>query len=897
MARTAIGLLAIASGLLTGAHAQLEGWISGQVNTTMCYWEQPRANVMRDTLYMDGGSIYWKPGMDDGSDVGLSSDSNPLGIMFTLNFSQPFNTSDNITALFGQLAKGSTDTGTTNIAPNYFDGAMFSNQAEILLFGGLLSDTDGYTQPSGSQGLYYQAYLYGVERTFIKNFGQYELPDGMNRYIAYGGAADAPSEYKSWYFTGMHSPIWSNIYESTTNISNEAVNISSTLITLDTTSELEAVWTNDTLPDSVSGRANPELVWVPVGEEGILVAIGGVTYPEFITVYHESTNETGSKAESPVFMTTIDVYDVANETWYKQTTTGGGPGQLTRACAVVATAADSSSFNIYSYGGYDGLNITGDFNDDVWVLSLPSFTWTQVYAGTASHGRAGQRCVLPYPDQMFVVGGYTSMATSEPCLEDNILQVFNLSSAEWLTSYDPEVWSNYTVPTAVVDVIGGNGQGSATATQPAATGGWDSDALGQVFSTAYAKSIPTYYPYTVAAATNTTSNSTASETATSKKHSVPKFLPPLLGVICGLMVVSLAVVGFVLYRKRKLLRRGSQTASRRSSRGINGAAASDASTYDTRRNAIAAWLRDISSVKRVPTSTVAASYDDAQRAADVTPISPEMEHVHGVSPQPVVGHSPLDGRDSPAVEAPNTFIAEMMADTHHPRAELSADLSSNVSSSRLLRREKGGSAELESHSSKGGRTHSKTARRGAVTRSGTIARPDSPSLGSEDAMGKVSLPSSNVGTPSPPPMPTSPITRSTTASSPTPGPSAPSGTSSGHRGHESGVSDLSETDRRHLRQSSEGGQSSVSGVSVVSPATPQVATPLSAMVGPSQPVGRPHPILEVAAAEEAAEVEGSIPRIARLQPVAGSPTSSNSGSPATGRRQSIFRESREDMNS
>ena len=59
------------------------------------------------------------------------------------------------------------------------------------------------------------------------------------------------------------------------------------------------------------------------------------------------------QAQSPTFMSTISFYDIADKVWYEQPTNGVGPGQLTQGCAVLASAQDMSSHNIYWYGGYD----------------------------------------------------------------------------------------------------------------------------------------------------------------------------------------------------------------------------------------------------------------------------------------------------------------------------------------------------------------------------------------------------------------------------------------------------------------------------------------------------------------------------------------------------------------
>lgn len=256
-------------------------------------------------------------------------------------------------------------------------------------------------------------------------------------------------------------------------------------------------------------------------------------------------------------MTTIDVYDIANKAWYTQSTTGEGPGQLTEGCTVMQPAPDYSSFNIYWYGGYNGLNLTDDsaWNDAVWVLSIPSFTWKQVSEARSGKARAGHKCVMPYPDQMLVIGGDTAQSggNTYECLTD-IVQLFNVSSATWLDSYDPAVWSNYSVPSVIYEAIGGDKSGGATATKPS---NWDDSALGSVFQVAYATSkITTYYPYTAAATTSSGSSPTSpTGSSTSGGSSVPTFLPPLLGVLLGLIFIAFVAVGIVLWRRRRLLKK------------------------------------------------------------------------------------------------------------------------------------------------------------------------------------------------------------------------------------------------------------------------------------------------------------------------------------------------------
>lgn len=543
-----------------------------------------------------------------------------------------------MTAIMGQLSKAPGDGAANNEAPNYLDGAMLANDDEFFLYGGMLRDTAAFVPPHADDVTSYQAYQYGIEKDgFHPGFVDDRLTSGMTRYLAYGGAANAPSENTAWYFSGMHSPSWGEIYDPSTNQSMTASIVSNTFITLNMTTQQQETWTNVTLPDTVLGRANPELVWVPVGANGLLVALGGVVFPEFTSSSHVSSDEAASEAQSPAFMRNIDVYDVAGGAWYQQPTSGG-PGQLTRGCAVVAPAQDGSSFNIYYYGGYDGLHVTGNFSDAVWVLSLPSFTWTKVAAGTTSHGRAGHKCFMPYPDQMVVIGGYAPLTGIAPtCVEGGIVQVFNLSSATWMTGYDPAKWSNYTVPQAVTQNIGGTATGGATAASPSPS--WAAAALGKVFETTYPSAkIKKWYPYAVADSTNNT-NPNFTPAPQSSSGGVPKYLAPVLGTIFGLMSVTLLLTGVFLYRRRRLLR--------------NGGSATEFGTEDNNGKRIMNWIRGQSYEVKAPTITT----------EETSAASPELE-----SPPVLARPATAQVRH----EMADTQLAELSGSFPHPPTSLSS---------------------------------------------------------------------------------------------------------------------------------------------------------------------------------------------------------------------------------
>ena len=263
-------------------------------------------------------------------------------------------------------------------------------------------------------------------------------------------------------------------------------------------------------------------------------------------------------------MSTIDIYDIAKDKWYQQPTIAG-PAQLTQGCAVVAVAQDYSSYNIYYYGGYNGIDTSGDYNDDVWILSLPSFMWMKVASGNGPHARAGHKCIKPYPDQMVVIGGMKPLRGrgGPDCVKDSIMLNFNLTDGQWLDEYNPDNWSPYGVPQMIHLMIGGDYSGGATMTTPTPTGWADPD-LASVFATPYETSkLTTYYPY---AAQDDDGNPRGTN---SGGGGLPSWAAPVIGSILGLVIIVSIIAGVFLYRRRRFLKRngggtgGSQTEDNR----------------------------------------------------------------------------------------------------------------------------------------------------------------------------------------------------------------------------------------------------------------------------------------------------------------------------------------------
>ncbi|PGH03189.1 hypothetical protein GX51_04224 [Blastomyces parvus] len=516
-----------------------------EINKTIVTWPFLRANIIRDTIYLDGGQMTWRRGYSDGTYGKFDTTSLADGYAFTLNLSVPFDTTNAPwTTLFGNLSSGSG--AVSNIVPNFFSGTMFANYYMFYLYGGLTTISDAYDPPEGDRVLAYERDQYGPARIrWRPGFRLDKTNNDVTRYVTHGAAVSVPSENKGFYFSGKRGVNWGEI-----EFPKPAANITSNkLISVDMSKMIAPNWNNESFPDTVPGRAAGELVWIPVSASGALIAIGGVPYPsdisntlpENITQDIRENNRTG-----PEFMRSVPIYDIANGQWYMQNTTGDYPPALAHFCSVVAAAQDGSSYNIYIYGGQSG-NHRSEFSyDNVYILSVPSFTWIHAYDGDDREGRHGHKCVKTYPDKMFVIGG---MGRHSPT-PIPIIRVFNLNTLRFQDTYHPEEWSEYEVPDLVTARIGGNAKGGATTLEPSK---WGDDNLRDLFGTKYTKRMETYYPYPLhnSSALDPTKSPEDTSGGGGGGSGLPKWVAPVLGVVLGLIFVTGLAVLWLLWRRRR----------------------------------------------------------------------------------------------------------------------------------------------------------------------------------------------------------------------------------------------------------------------------------------------------------------------------------------------------------
>ena len=284
-------------------------------------------------------------------------------------------------------------------------------------------------------------------------------------------------------------------------------------------------WTNaSTTAISTNGTAvDGQLIFTNVfGENGVLIALDG------------SDGTTGEVATLNDF-SSIKIYDIKSGNWYDQATSGTPPEARITFCAV--TAHTDSSMEIFIHAGFSGFTTLA--YDDVYVLSLPSFSWYKADY-TPGVGRTLHTCNA-HNGNMIVIGGTSNDdswvtgndVTGTQSYKDPWpwgLGVFDMSKMEWASEFNPNL-GPYTTPNMVMAGIMANGSRPAK---------WSSSDLQQVFS------------HTTLSQSTSSSNSSsaAGGSTTSTSSSSTLSAGVIAGIAIGAVAIILIVIGGLFWLRR-----------------------------------------------------------------------------------------------------------------------------------------------------------------------------------------------------------------------------------------------------------------------------------------------------------------------------------------------------------
>ncbi|KAH8149398.1 uncharacterized protein LAJ45_06477 [Morchella importuna] len=322
--------------------------------------------------------------------------------------------------------------------PAVANGYLWHNSENIYLYGGLFSDKPDAAPTAFSL---WQYNIKSAEWSDITSKTSIDSDSGGKsiQRAAEGAGVSIPDRGLGYYFGGhLDSYTTEGWSKQTPRIYLKS------LLQFDMNKNQFLNVTENGLEDAgVPERADSVLLFVPWGSEGILVGIGG------------GLNDTFSQ------LNIIDIYDVSSRKWTKQATDGTTPKYRVNPCAVVGSASDGSSHNIYFFGGQNLVPYGEQVQyNDMWILSIPSFSWIKVDTDgqTVPSARAGHTCELHGSD-MVVIGGYVGQELS--CDSPGIY-VFDAYTTQWKTEYksptssssnsaEKEVAGFYRVPDVVIN--------------------------------------------------------------------------------------------------------------------------------------------------------------------------------------------------------------------------------------------------------------------------------------------------------------------------------------------------------------------------------------------------------------------------------------------------------------
>ncbi|EME89485.1 uncharacterized protein MYCFIDRAFT_26780 [Pseudocercospora fijiensis CIRAD86] len=487
--------------LLYITHAQGQGM--DQINH-FCRRHSHRTTVIDNKLYIDGGYInYDYDGVITPDTVNYTNTQLIYADISSVN-------EDHFPQEYANLSKD------TNI-PSLVGGAIWADEVnrKFFLFGGEYRNATAQSVPLSFNNIYWYDTLSDQWSTNDTTTSGIDPP-------SYGASTVDQNQGIAYYYGG-----WS----SNATISGDAnAAMQNTFLSYDlvhNTFNKHAFW--DDTP-----RAEGGMFYIPAGDSGMLVYFGGI-----------QQNSSGDTSGIP--MDTIYLYDIASDKFYQQQTSGETPAMRRRFCGGVSWPNDTSSYNIYFFGGLQPEDQGNESFGDAWILSIPSFTWTLLYPSNYGGSHHSLTCDVINHGQMIIMGGWWSNASYTPCDAASVWGMHNLNLGS--NDRDHVPWyqflpnlTDYTLPPNLTAVIGGSSTGGATVATPATTGFSNSD-LSRLFQL---KATTSTRPATRDIPTATSAPG-AKKTASSNAGAIAG------GVVGGVLGLAL-VIGMVLFclrRRRK----------------------------------------------------------------------------------------------------------------------------------------------------------------------------------------------------------------------------------------------------------------------------------------------------------------------------------------------------------
>ncbi|KAJ4990645.1 cell wall anchored protein [Stagonosporopsis vannaccii] len=451
-------------------------WKPQDVISYFCSRWYHQSVIKDDILHLYGGvQTFNVPGLN------TSSSNNTLGynpFMLQLDLKQSWDWQKNISWLAFETTPN-LKTG-SSVRQAMVSGSLFHgpySSPEVWTYGGtIFRGNETFLNSVNPDAFRDQSNIYPLWSFDNKTNTWDQFDIGTLNTPSYGSSAEAPDQGLAFYLHGRINN-GTNIGAKYTGDIEVLLN---GMVAIDlvhrTAKNISTANMKDPQP-----RLGGGLQYVPgIGENGLLVALGGKVFDGLQPVTSQSRGRL-------LRFDDVDVFDLAsnpategNSSWYSQSTSGDIPPARIDSCTVIASAPDNSSHNIYMYGGWDPTNEIPKYYDDMYVLSLPSFTWVKMFEGESP--RYGHTCHLAAGRQLLTLGGRTQHGNvTDLCdWEAESIAIMDLPTMTWGSVFSAG-YRPYELSSKLIEKLGGTAQGNATVTTP--VHGWPSESFGRIMRT------------------------------------------------------------------------------------------------------------------------------------------------------------------------------------------------------------------------------------------------------------------------------------------------------------------------------------------------------------------------------------------------------------------------------
>ena len=204
------------------------------------------------------------------------------------------------------------------------------------------------------------------------------------------------------------------------------------------------------------------LIHLPVGNgSGYLISLMAVKRP-VEDPWPDVDGETGNFENGTIVdLEYVQVYDIDQNSWSRQRTTFFGwtdaPRARTRFCADIFMDNIEHTYDIWMHGG-QRLDDQNQGVEEIYVLSMPSFTWTKITtAGLRNYNLIRSHTCHAVGGQLLVIGGYPpaqSVTDLNVEYDPDYMKVLEIGDKEsrWTKNYVAD--TEYHTPKDVRDATG-----------------------------------------------------------------------------------------------------------------------------------------------------------------------------------------------------------------------------------------------------------------------------------------------------------------------------------------------------------------------------------------------------------------------------------------------------------